>query len=234
MKKLILMLIVVFVFAEFTDAQMMNPVRYQSLKVNSGFSVDDDIDYMKKRRKKRKKSSRGRGSDEQNVIKLNPLGFFWGNILFYERALNDNFTVQLGLGYYSNKTESLSFFGGVEYKYSGINISPSARYYFMGEAPKGFYASAGLNYLNRTEKVTYDDGLGTTTEYKNKISGFGGGLSLGYQWIWSGFSLDLSGGAVYTSYSYKYDPDYESAGLVGGLSFSGILPAFLLAVGYAF
>ena len=53
MKKLILLFILVFVFSEYTDAQLMNQVRYSTLKVNSGFSVDDDVDYMKKRRRKK-------------------------------------------------------------------------------------------------------------------------------------------------------------------------------------
>lgn len=234
MKRVILLLILVFAFTEFTDAQMMNPVKYQDLRVNSGFSIDDDMDYMKKRRRKKRRSSRGRGNDAQNLIKLNPFGFIWGNILFYERAVSDNISVQLGLGYYSRKTDATAFFGGTEYKYSGINVSPSVRYYFMGEAPRGFYGGLALNYLNRTEKVTYNDGLGTTEEYKNKITGIGGVIALGYQWIWGSFSLDLNGGAGYSSYSYKYDSGYEEAGLTGGLSFSGFLPAFGVAAGFAF
>jgi len=233
MKKLALILIIVFVFAEFTDAQMMNQTRNSSLKVNSGFTVDEDIDYMKKRRRrKRRKSSRGRGSDKQNVIKLNPFGFIAGNILFYERTLGDNFSVQLGLGYYSRKLETVSMFGdGDVYKYSGLNISPSARYYFSGEAPRGFYGAAGINMRFITEKITV---VGMDGEINNKITQIGGGIGVGYQFLWDAVSLDLGAGGVFTSTSYKYDENYDEAFFAGGQSFSGFLPSFLVAIGYAF
>ena len=232
MKKLILLFILVFVFSEYTDAQMMNQARYSSLKVNSGFNVDDDIAYMKKRRKKKRRSSRGRGNEKQNIVKLNPFGFFWGNLLFYERTFGDNFSGQLGLGYYSHKIETVSVFGdGDVYKYSGLNISPSARYYFMGEAPRGFYGSAGMNFRFITEKITV---IGVSGEIKNKITQIGGGIGLGYQFIWDAFSLDLGGGAVFTSTSYKYDPNYDGTFFSAGVAFGGILPSFLVAAGYAF
>lgn len=233
MKKVALLLTLIFLFSGITDAQMMYQPKTSNLSSISGFTVDDDIDYMKKRRKKRRKSSR-RGSDVQNVIKLNPLGFIWGNLLFYERVLSENITVQLGLGYYGNKTEAVFFGMGTEYKYTGINVSPSVRYYFQGEAPMGFYGGAGLNYLNRNEKVTYfQTGLDDEV-YNNKITGFGGGLVFGYQWLFGSITLDLNGGAAYTSYNYKYDPDYAASGVTGGIAFSGILPAFGASVGFAF
>ncbi len=236
MKKVFLLLIFVFLFAEFTDAQMMNQARYSPLKINSGFTVDDDIDYMKKRRRKRRKSSsRGRGNDAQNVIKFNPLGLIWGNIIFYERVLSENMSVALGVGYYSRKTEATGTFGttvfGQVYKYTGFNLTPSFRYYFMGEAPRGFYGQASFNYLNRTEKITI---VGEDGELKNKITGIGGGLVFGYQWLWDPITLDLNGGIGYTSYKYKYDPDYIEGFLTGGMSFSGVLPAFGISIGYAF
>lgn len=234
MKKILLLLVMVFAVVEVTDAQMMNQVNYSKLRVNSGLSVDDDIAYMKKRRKKRRKSSRGRGSNEQNVIKLNPFGIIWGNLLFYERALSDNISVQLGVGFYSRKTDAVFFGIGTEYKYSGFNLTPSVRYYFMGEAPRGFYGTLAINYLNRTEKVTSVGGTDDQT-FKNKITGIGGAIGVGYQWIWNGgFSLDINAGAGYSSYNYKYDDGYEESGFTGGLDFSGFLPAFAIAVGYAF
>ena len=48
MKKVALLLTLIFLFSGITDAQMMYQPKTSNLSSISGFTVDDDIDYMKK------------------------------------------------------------------------------------------------------------------------------------------------------------------------------------------
>jgi hypothetical protein len=55
--------------------------------------------YFKSDNASKSKKKTSKGSSEQNIIKIAPFGFVGGNIpFFYERSLNETFSIQVGLG----------------------------------------------------------------------------------------------------------------------------------------
>ena len=191
---------------------------------------------MYKRRKyKGRSGGRGRGSSGPgNVIKVNPLGLIFGNVpIFYERRITDNMSGVLGVSMLMGSVESI----GIEYKYSGFGISPELRFYFAGEAPRGFFAALGGTANFYTETVNFTDpfGIDPPEEYINQLTAFGGGVIAGYQWIIGDvFVIDLFGGANYLSVSYTYDEDFAEGLFTGGLSFEGVMPRLGASIGLAF
>lgn len=188
---------------------------------------DEDNDMLKKRRKKRG-GRRGGGGDFSNSIKTNPLSMIFGRFgAMYERKIGDNMSLGLTLAYYSQSTGIT----GLEYKYSGFTINPEFRYYFE-EAIEGWYMSPYVTFTSITQKFIYDstddngDPISKTDEAT--ISVYGGGVVGGRQWIWGGFTLDVYAGIGYTGMSVSGNTG------AGGLTFSGILPAFGTAIGYSF
>lgn len=191
---------------------------------------DEDNDVAKKRRKKGR-GRRGGGGDFSNSIKTNPLSMIFGYFgAMYERKIGDNMSLGLTLGLYSRSTGIT----GAEYSYSGFTINPEFRYYFE-EAIEGWYVAPYITFTSISQKFVGSESIFdpitmeyTTipTESKSTISVYGGGVVGGRQWIWSGFTLDVYAGIGYTGMS----GDAAS----GGLSFSGILPAFGTAIGYSF
>lgn len=116
--------------------------------------------------------------EKENVLKINMFGLFVGQSqLSYERAFNENFSVQISAGYIS-RTQELSFGqdGGIEYMTKGFILIPEARYYFS-DVIDGFYAAAFLRYRSTQLEVEYDD----EPSYKRDRNSAGGGLLIGYQ-----------------------------------------------------
>src|SRR4051812_332690 len=113
---------------------------------------------------------------KQNAIKLNPLSLavLTGNIS-YERAINSNQSVQLGMFYSSFSLSGLS--------YSGWGLTPEYRIYFAGakQALNGVYVAPFVRYqsFNLKEKETSN---------KTSLTTMGGGALIGWQKMWgSGF-----------------------------------------------
>lgn len=156
----------------------------------------------------------------QNVIKVNPLGIFFGSAsLGYERAIGpkSSFVIAPSFGF-------LKFSG---FKYSSFGIGAEYRQYLSKgkSAPAGLYVAPGVGYTGGSVKV--DDGSGSD---KTNYSSFTLKGVLGHQWVWdSGFVLDLNGGIQYFSFSYD-----EKNGAFSGAKANGIFPALGLAIGYAF
>lgn len=168
-----------------------------------------------------------------NVVKTNPFGFFAGQYQFgYERALTDNFSVQLQAGILvgegsvfvtdtSGNTETVSF------NRSGIILIPEARYYPAGNACEGFYLAASGRY--RLAKATVDsDPLYDRTA-------IGGALTLGYQWLGDGVMMDLFVGpqlkTVETTW-FDENAAEDDLGLFGDTSGTGVRVG--LSVGFGF
>lgn len=206
----------------------------QNLKMDDKFSFvpDDENDTDKKRRKKKRRGRGGRGSSYENAIKCNPLLFIFGYFgAIYERKIGDQMSLSLNTAYYSNSSGAL----GSSFKYSGFNLSPEFRYYF-NEAIERFYVAGMFNFTSIATKYE-----GTREEFdpntlqlvevpdvkKGTTTIIGGGASVGYQWIWSGFSLDVYGGAGFLSAS-------SSGDITGSLTFGGFWPILGTAIGYAF
>lgn len=159
------------------------------------------------------------GTGIKNVIKLNPLGFLFGQAsLGYERAINDKSSFMIS-----------PTFGGLKlggFKYSQFGLGAEYRFYLSKTktAPEGFYAAPGVNFS--TGKVKED---GNSIEAK--FNSFGVKGVIGNQWIFnSGFVIDLNGGIQYSNFKYSDNDNSVFNSLKG----SGIFPALTFAIGYAF
>jgi hypothetical protein len=128
----------------------------------------------------------------QNVIKANILSpILKSGSFFYERALNEKSSFQLGVGFTAYKEDE----SGV--KISGFFITPEYRMYLSANktAPAGFYAAPFLRYQNLKIEDEFDKATLTT---------FGGGVVAGHQWIFrERFSLDMFLGPNYNSGNVK-------------------------------
>lgn len=162
--------------------------------------------------------------DYSNAIKANPLALFGGvDLVSYERAFSEHSTGIVGVG-----TGGFNF---ADVKYSASGGTLQYRYYFR-EAIDGWYLGAGVQY--QTGSVEIEGGAeieGETLIDDESIdfSAFGGGIRGGRQWAWdSGFTLDLNLGINLASFSYDEEPQSAIE-----LRETGIVPAFGLALGYA-
>ena len=139
---------------------------------------------------------------------------------FYERALNEKSSAQLGVGFTSYNREGV--------KIKGIFFTPEYRFYLSGEALNGFYVGPYVRYQNL--KITdTEDG----TEDKATLSTFGGGVVVGRQWLFSDIvTLDIFAGPNYNSGKVKYDDGSGDTEIPG--SFEGFGARFGVTLGIAF
>lgn len=158
----------------------------------------------------------------------------------YERALNENLSVQLAAGLISREWD-LSFGTATNtQKDNGIIIIPEVRYYFS-EAPKGVYGGAFIRYRSVTNSVEYttlDQNLNTVNA-KAELSrnAIGGGLLIGYQVLISdAVAIDIQLGPQYKSVSTDFTPDANDPNTA--ISFegedSGVGVRFAVNFGIAF
>lgn len=125
----------------------------------------------------------------KNAIKINPLSAIvrTGSV-FYETAVSEKSTIQLGLAYTGLKLDDV--------KFDGVAITPEYRNYFKGSALNGLYVAPFARYQNFRVK---DD-----ENNKGTYESIGGGLMLGKQWMYdSGFALDLFFGPAFNSGKVK-------------------------------
>lgn len=161
-------------------------------------------------------------SDVQpNVIKINPLGAFFGSAnLGFEHALNEQSSVVI--------LPSFGMLKSAGFKYTTYGIGAEYRFYFTGSAPRGTYVAPGANAVFGTAKIENSDGSDNS---KTNITGFLAKAVIGHQWIWnSGFVLDLNGGVQYLDLKFK-DKTGDFANVN---AFSGILPTLNVSIGYNF
>ncbi|RNI26962.1 DUF3575 domain-containing protein [Rufibacter latericius] len=110
-------------------------------------------------------------------------------------------------------------------KFDGYGITPEVRYFFMGNAPSGFYGAGYLRYQDFD--LTRED-----TEAKGTLTSFGGGALVGYQLIISKhFVLDAFAGPGFNAATVKGgggEKDFDLG------TFGGFSPRAGLSVGLAF
>jgi len=157
-----------------------------------------------------------KAQDAQNTIKINPLSALLriGSI-FYERKLNENSSVQLGVAYTGLKIDDT--------KFSGLALTPEYRYYFKQKAISGVYAAPFLRYQNYNVTSGADEATYTS---------FGGGALIGRQWVYgSGFVLDLFIGPSFNSGNLKVKSGGEPD-ITGGIDGIGIRTGIALGFGF--
>ena len=145
--------------------------------------------------------------------------------LFYEHKTNDMASFQIGAAYTSYSVSDT--------KFSGIAITPEYRFYITGEALQGFFIGPYLRYQNYNLSSTdFYYGSGTTSTSEAKLSTFGGGINLGYQWVFKQhivlepfLRLGYNAGSVKTT---SGNGNFDSGSFNGGSYLPG------LNFGYAF
>lgn len=161
---------------------------------------------------------------QSSALKLNlfSLAVNTGAVSF-EQKTGDMTSFQLGAFYTGYSI------GGT--KLSGFGITPEYRFYVTGEALQGFYLAPYLRYqnFNLTDDTNYG---GSSTKNEASYSTFGGGVNLGYQWVFKQHIVLeplLRVGYNKGSVNVKSGGDNYDLGSFNGFS---VLPG--LNLGYAF
>lgn len=156
-------------------------------------------------------------AQKKNGIKANILSPLMRTAsLFYEHTLNENSSINIGF-LYTGMTPG-------DTKIRGWALTPEYRFYLGNNpAPDGFYVAPYVRYqvLNFTEDITESNSEGDLT-------GFGGGLLIGRQWLFKDVvTFDLFFGPSYTSANWDvksgdetdFDSDsWEGFGLRAGVT----------------
>ena len=137
-------------------------------------------------------------SAQQNTqaVKTNPLGFFAGQYqVAYERALNDNFSVQLSAGFIGGTSEGTLVGDSLEittetYNKTGFIAIPEVRWSPGGSACEGFYIAALGRFRSATTVNESDDVILERTAN-------GAAVVLGYQRATDGYMVDFFVGPQY-------------------------------------
>lgn len=186
-----------------------------------------------------------RGGDAENCVKLKtiPLLFRMFSVQ-YERALNEKMSIacDVNLLFFSASQTSGSLSDG-KVTYSGFGLSPEFRFYPGEEALKGFFVGPYLSYLGmgiKVEGTNGNNGKKGTAELSG-ISAFGGGVLLGWKWIFADvFALETHLGVNYlnltipSTINIKYDDGTSETEVGPTFSASGVLPTVGLSLGYSF
>jgi hypothetical protein len=151
----------------------------------------------------RKPASRQRVLDiddlPKNVIKLNVLSLAVGTAsVFYERVLNEQMSLQLGISYTNISSDRL-----LNVRYRGYAITPEFRYYLTSsEAPRGFFVAPFARYRNAdvTGSINRD---GRQIPATGKISSYGAGVMIGGQIVGKRISADAFVGPSLNGRSIK-------------------------------
>lgn len=156
-------------------------------------------------------------SEEKNVVKINTLSLIVGTgSIFYERKFEDNLSGQLGVGYLN--------FGNDDTRFSGLIVTPEARFYPKKDAIDGLYLAPYGRYQNYSLKSGDD---------KATYFNIGGGIVIGRQWIKeSGFTMDLFFGGHYGSGKIDVESGTEESFSTG--IFDGFSTRMGFSIGFAF
>jgi len=185
------------------------------------------------------------------VLKINPLSLFLATLNFQaEMAVSDKWSVQLGTFYGGAKLRIGNSDLAEEIGYTWFALTPEARYYAQNqtkETPRGLFMGPFLRYrLDRRQFASniYDpDEQAFSTGVVNKQNHlFGGGVVLGYQWLFNDvFALDLYGGPQYLAGPSNYefdclncDGDESTVEEPIGLNFTGVSIRLGASLGVAF
>ena len=153
-------------------------------------------------------SAFAQGTGPASVVKTNPFGYFAGQYqLGYERALTDNFSVQLQAGMIVGQgTMTLTDSSGTtdlfDISRGGFILIPEARYYPGGNACEGFYLAASGRY--RVGKLDVD------AENVYVRTALGGALTLGYQYTKDGMMVDFFVGPQFKTVDTVWGETFQS------------------------
>lgn len=201
----------------------------------------------------------GVGNDmyPRNIIKINPLSLFVGNIsMYYERVIGPRTSFQLGVNYWSLNTGDVKVkIKSKEYelqtRWRGMGVTPEIRFYPFGEdgqAPHGVflggYMRYGLYNFTGTGPVKdANDSLDFNASIRLSRSTFGFGPIIGYQFIRmnGGLTVDIWGAVNLTFAKVKtkelsFGHTYDLVWPIILPSYSGAYPGVRAGVtlGYAF
>ena len=126
------------------------------------------------------------------VVKFNPLGAVVQQFQAgFEYGLGDNLSVQLSAGFLAGDPNGsdVTLAQDVRLSRTGWLVMPEFRYYPGDDAVEGFY----LGLLGRLEQAEFSDFEGV----RGEKSAAAGALTLGYQYAYDGFMLDLFIGPKY-------------------------------------
>ncbi|MFD2513956.1 DUF3575 domain-containing protein [Pontibacter locisalis] len=153
----------------------------------------------------------GAAQAQNSVFKINVLSpVVRTGSVFYEQAISQDKSLQLGLFYTGFRVD--------ETKFRGYGITPEYRQYLSTgkTAPEGFYVAPFLRFqslnLEVDESDWYDEETGEYQDIKAKASlnTVGGGLLIGRQWIFKErFVLDTFFGPSYNAGSVKVESGEE-------------------------
>jgi len=142
----------------------------------------------------------------KNIVKGNPLLFFHGEVpVYFERAISERVSLELGLGLTTRNYVSLAFsdeaddFGAGTEIQAKIAAHIAARYYLTDDLePYGWYISPEFATRTYTKIITLKDNEGalTTTRWKDERVFNDSKLLLGYQLLGgtSNWLIDFHGG----------------------------------------
>jgi len=162
--------------------------------------------------------------DYKNIVKVNTAALLLSNVsLLYERKLNEHWSVLAGAGYrWGGSVPKALGLGEVIVSSStsgitGFSITPEIRYYFnfceCGGFPSGLYTGLYGRYTKFYGDLTFNVWNGS--EYyqalvSSNLREFGGGLQLGYQFIFKQrWTVDFMFAGPRLS-TYKFKADLES------------------------
>ncbi len=138
---------------------------------------------------------------------------------FYERTLSESSSLTLGFLFTS--------WGFGDSDITGWAVTPEYRFYLSDKpAPEGFYIAPYLRYTSLSLTAENADG-------KAELTGVGGGLLIGRQWIFKErISLDLFIGPSYTKGDLKIKSGAEEDFDVGVWDGFGVRPGVTLGIAF--
>ncbi len=154
----------------------------------------------------------------KNAFKVNPLSaLIRTGSVFYETAVSDKSSIQLGVAYTGLKLDDV--------KFDGFAFTPEYRSYFKGEALNGLYVAPFARYQNYRVQDEENN--------KGTYESIGGGLMLGKQWMYdSGFALDLFFGPAFNSGKVKDQQGSESPTVSGTVDGFGLRVGVTIGFGF--
>lgn len=157
----------------------------------------------------------------KNLVKVNLLSpLARTGSFFYEHALNEDYSLQMGFFYSGLSID--------ETKFRGFGLTPELRYYLSEKhsAPQGVFLAPFLRY--QSFNVSLDDNSSKAT-----YSSFGGGILVGSQAVFKNkISLDAWIGPSYNSGTLKVETGDEDDFSIGSLDGFGVRFGITLGIGF--
>lgn len=160
---------------------------------------------------------------KSNAFKVNILSpVVKSGSFFYERAVNETSSLQLGVGF--------TAYNANQVKISGLFFTPEYRFYMSGQALNGFYISPFLRYQNLKIEDTESD---PANPDKATLTTIGGGLTAGRQWMFKDIvTLDIFLGPSYNSGKMKVTSGSDVEDVPGALNGFGLRTGVTLGIAF--